>query len=148
MKNVKNFKRKHKKTNENNKKQMKTTKKQMKTDKIELYDEEKSMEHPPPPLQPKPRRFNRLPDLVVGMNQSTKVNICSAVPLPCFSFFPDFQIVSMAAVPEGRCPVECRGYFVRPSVHPSVCLRRLWLVALGLKLWPGGPGLEDMACKP
>ena len=42
-------------------------------------------------------------------------------PCPAFLFFPDFPIVSRAAAPEGQCPVEYRGYFVRPYVRPSVC---------------------------
>ena len=29
-----------------------------------------------------------------------------------FFCISDFQIVSRAAAPDGRCPVECRGYFV------------------------------------
>ena len=43
-------------------------------------------------------------------------------PCPAFLFFPDFQIVSRAAVPEGQFPVEGRGYFVNLSVRPSVRL--------------------------
>ena len=35
-------------------------------------------------------------------------------------FFPDSQIVSRAAVPEGQCPVECSGYFVCPSIRQSI----------------------------
>ena len=83
-------------------------------------------------------------------NQSTKVNIWSAVPLPCFSFFfSDFPIVSRAAVPEGQCPVEYRGYFVRPSIRPSFvqgpCLQGVGLGALAWGPWPGGPGLGALA---
>ena len=50
---------------------------------------------------------------------------------PCPFFFPQyFQIVSRAAVPEGQCFVECKGYFVRGS----------GLGALAWKTWPGGLG--------
>ena len=40
--------------------------------------------------------------------------------LLCFSLSPDFPIVSRAAAQEGQCPVEYMGYFVRPSVRPSI----------------------------
>ena len=90
-------------------------------------------------------------------------------PCPAFLFFSDYPIVSRAAAPEGQCPVEYRGYFVRPYVHPSVrpSIRLFistfvchfigstgmgalagwpWpkgpgLGALAWGLWPGGPGL-------
>ena len=74
----------------------------------------------------------------------------------CPAFFsPDFLIVSRAAALEGQYPVEYRGYFVHPSVRPSICpsvrsfvLRLIvsagmgalawWPLALGLRLCPGG----------
>ena len=92
--------------------------------------------------------------------QSTKVNIWSAVPLPCFSLFSDFPIVSRAVAPEGHRLVEYRGYFVHPSVCLSVrlaiCLLSYcicWLgsfglVALAWKLWLGSPSRETLAWRP
>ena len=78
-------------------------------------------------------------------NQSIKVNIWSAVPLPCFSLFSDFQIVSRAAAPEG--PVEYRGYFFCPSVclsvRPAICFLSYCICWLGL--WLGGSCLETLA---
>ena len=55
-------------------------------------------------------------------------------------FFPsDIPIVSRAAAPEGQCPVEYRGYFVRTSAHPS--FRGPAFKVLAWEPWPGGPGL-------
>lgn len=78
-------------------------------------------------------------------------------PCPAFLFFfPDFHIVSRAAVPEERCPVECRVYFVRPSVcrssvSPTICSSEEAL-ACGLRPealvwgpWLGRHGLEALA---
>ena len=50
-----------------------------------------------------------------------------------FFFSPDFPIVSRAEAPEGQCPVEYRGYFVRPSV---LFVQRL-IVSADLGAWPG-----------
>ena len=36
--------------------------------------------------------------------------------------FPMERLVSRAAAPEGRCPIECRGYFVHPYVRTYVRL--------------------------
>ena len=62
--------------------------------------------------------------------------------------------MSRAAAPEGQCPVEYRGYFVRPSVRHlivSADLGTLALVALalGLRLCHGDPAhkVETMAQK-
>ena len=115
---------------------------------------------PAQPLPPKklPNLHNFRPMLkfclevtygAIQLNQSTKVNIWSAVPWTCFSFFiPDFLIVSRAAAPEGQCPVK---YFVQPFIRPS-CLFpltwRLWLGALPSRCCPGGPALETLSWKP
>ena len=73
-----------------------------------------------------------------------------------FFLFSDYLIVSRAAAPEGRCPVEYRGYFVRPYVHPSVCpsvrtlpcFQGVGMGALASGTWPGGPGLKALALGP
>ena len=66
-------------------------------------------------------------------------------------FPPDFQIVSRAVFREEQCPVECRGYFVSPSVRPSICSSEEAL-ACGLRSgvlawgpWPGKHGLKALA---
>ena len=58
-------------------------------------------------------------------------------------FFSDFHSVSRAAVPDGQCPVECRGYFVHSYVLTSYPLAwellasDLGLEALARRLWLG-----------
>ena len=82
--------------------------------------------------------------------------------------FPDFQILSRAAAPEGQFSVEYRGYFC-PSIRPLILSAglgslalwpwsevpglealawRLWLGALGLRRWPRGPGFKATAWEP
>ena len=46
-----------------------------------------------------------------------------------FLFVSEFLIVSRAATPKERCPVECRGY-------------------LSVRCWHGGPGLEALLWRP
>ena len=50
-------------------------------------------------------------------------------PCPAYLFPPDFQIICRAAVPEGQCPVEYRGYIVHPSIRSK-------------RPWPGGGGMD------
>ena len=76
-------------------------------------------------------------------HQSLKENIWS-VP---FSFYSDFQIVSMAAAPDRQCPVECMRYFVCLSSHHICWSGCFGLVAPALRLWLGGPVLVALISK-
>ena len=65
-------------------------------------------------------------------------------PCPAFLFFPYSPLVSRAAAPEGQCPVEYRGYFVRLSVLEGPLFGGPAFKVLAWEPWPVGPGPEAL----